>query len=470
MTEIDLLVRADYLYPMSEGLPIVTDGEVAIAQGRILHAGPRRPEGTWHARETLSGRGRAVLPGLVNGHTHVSDLLFRGQMDDNSGVANLYTIAFQIEKDVTPDEWHAMARLGCVDMLRAGVTTVHDMMYSPESLARAVEESGIRAIIADTIYDVPMAELKDGRYEHDAAAGERRLRDQVDFAARWLGKADGRITTRIAPHATDTCSADLLRAARAEATRLGIGMHLHGAQSPREVAYIKAAHGCGPIEFLRDIGLLAPDVGVAHLSFATDADFDAMRETGAAYLHCPTVYARKGRYPRLEAAMARDLPTAFATDWLMNDPWEGMRFAMNAMRLKLADPDVLPAAQALSFHTIDAARALGLGDEIGSLEPGKRADLIMLDLERTHLQPFHGAYTALLWYAKSTDVVTSVVDGRIVLRDGHTTLLGEEEVIADVQARAPAWRERLMALGVPTVIPPPGDAGAGQRRSGASLG
>lgn len=454
MTQIDLLVRADYLYPMSEDLPIVTDAEVAIEGGRILYAGPRRPNGAWQARETISGRGRAVLPGLVNGHTHTSDLLFRGQMDDNTGTANLYTIAFQIEQDITPEEWHAMARLGCVDMLRAGVTTVHDMMYSPESLARAVEEIGIRAIIADTIFDVPMAELKDGRYEHDTAAGERRLRAQVDFAGRWHGCANGRITTRIAPHATDTCSAALQKAARAEATRLGIGMHIHGAQSPREVAYIKESHGCGPIEFLRDIGLLAPDVGVAHLSFATDADFDAMRETGAAYLHCPTVYARKGRYPRLEAAMAREIPTAFATDWLMNDPWEGMRFAMNAMRLKLSDQDVLPAAQALRYFTIDAARALGLGDEIGSLEPGKRADLIALDLDRTHLQPFHGAYTSLVWYAKSTDVATSIVDGRVVIRDGHASLVNEDEVLADVQRRAPAWRKRLAHLGVPTVVIP----------------
>ncbi len=454
VTEIDLLVRADYLYPMSEGLPIITDAEVAIAGGRILYAGPRRPDGTWQAQETLAGENRAVLPGLVNGHTHASDLLFRGQMDDNTGTANLYTIAFQIEKDITPEEWHAMARLGCVDMLRSGVTTLHDMMYSPESLALAVEESGIRAIIADTIYDVPMAELKDGRYEHDAVAGERRLRDQVDFASRWQGRAGGRIATRVAPHATDTCSAALLKAARAEATRLGIGMHLHGAQSPREVAYIKSAHGCGPIEFLRDIGLLAPDVGVAHLSFATDADFDAMSETGAAYLHCPTVYARKGRYPRLEAAMARKLPTAFATDWLMNDPWEGMRFAMNAIRLKLSDPDILPAAEALRFFTIDAARALGMGGEIGSLEAGKRADLIMLDLDRTHMQPFHGAYPALVWYAKSTDVVTSIIEGQVVLRDGHVVLASEEEILADVARRAPVWRARLAELGVPTVVIP----------------
>ena len=450
--DVDLLVRADYLYPMSDGLPIVTDGEVAIAAGRIVYAGKRQSDGHWQARRVIAGRHRAVLPGIVNCHTHTADILFRGQTDDASGGQGLYNVAFQIEKDITPDEWHALAQLGCLDMLRAGVTTVNDMMYSPDSLARAVEESGLRAVIADTIYDVRMEALKDNDYTHYPEFGTNGLRANVAFVERWHGKAGGRITARIAPHATDTCSAELLRDARAEAHRLGVGMHIHGAQSKREATYIQEAHGCGTMEFLRDLGVLGSDVAVAHLSFATDADFDAVREMNAAYLHCPTVYARRGRYPRLEAALSRSIRTGFATDWMLNDPFEGMRYAMNAMRLRLGDPDVLPSVEALRFFTIGGAEALGMETEIGSLEAGKRADLIMVDLDRSHMLPFYGSYPSLLWYLKSSDVVTSVIDGRVVLDDGTPVFSPAPAILDDIRLRSRAWRDKLATLGSAMVV------------------
>jgi cytosine/adenosine deaminase-related metal-dependent hydrolase len=164
-------------------------------------------------------------------------------------------------------------------------------------------------------------------------------------------------------------------------------MHIHAAQSAGEVERILAAHGCGPLEHLRDTGMLASDVVVAHLTLATDADLDAMRETGARHAHCPTIYPRRGRYPRLDAILARGIPTGFGTDWMQNDPFEGMRNAMNAMRLLHGDPEALGCADAIWLHTMGAARAMGLDHEIGSLEPGKKADLVVVDIDRPHLPP-----------------------------------------------------------------------------------
>ncbi|WP_439498975.1 amidohydrolase family protein [Bosea sp. (in: a-proteobacteria)] len=338
--------------------------------------------------------------------------------------------------------------------MRAGITTINDIWYGPHSLAETVERCGLRAQIANKVFDVHLEELHRGDYSRYPAQGEQRLRDGVAVVERWHGAAGGRIQARIGTHATDTCSAGLLREARAEASRLGVGMHIHAAQSAGETEHIQAEHGCGPLEYLRDVGMLAEDVVLAHLSFASDADLDAVAETGARYAHCPTIYPRRGRYPRLEDIAARAIPTGFATDWMLNDPFEGMRNAINAMRLRLGDPNALSCERALWLHTMGAASVLGLDREIGSLAPGKKADLIMLDLERPHLQPYYGGHAALVFYAKSSDVVTSIIDGEIVLEEGRPTRLDQDGALGALASHVPGWRTRLATLGSRAVFGP----------------
>lgn len=452
--EIDLLVRAGFLYPVTEGMPVIHEGEVAIAGDRIVHAGPRLPEGSWRAARTIGGDGFAVLPGFVNAHSHTASIVFRSQTDDHPPGVALFDVAFRMEKDIPDSDWALLAEVGCADMLAAGITTLNDIWYAPWHLAASVERAGLRAQIAHKVFDVRLEALRDGDWTHHPAIAAARLRDGVEFAERWHGKADGRITARIGTHATDTCSADLIRAARQEATRLGIGMHIHTAQSPGEIAYIREAHGCGPLEYLRDIGMLAPDVVVAHLSQATDADLDAVVETGARYAHCPTIYPRRGRYPRLKEIMARGIVTGFGTDWMLNDPWEGMRYAMNAVRVVNGDAHALSCAQALWLHTMGAARVLGLDDQIGSLEAGKKADLLVVDLRKPHLQPYYGGHEALVYYARASDVTTSVIDGRVVLEDGRPVHLDRDAALEALATRVSHWRRGLGRLGSRAVFGP----------------
>jgi len=452
--EIDLLVRAGFLYPVTGGLPVVPDGEVAVRGGRILHAGPRLPDGSWKPARTIGGGGMAVLPGFVNAHCHTASIVFRSQTDDHPPGASLINVAFRMEKDIPDTDWALLAEAGCADMLMAGVTTLNDLWYAPWHLAASVERAGLRAQIAHKVFDVRLEALYSGDWTHHPEIGAERLRDGVDFAERWHGKADGRITARIGTHATDTCAPELIREGRAEATRLGIGMHIHAAQSPNELAHIREVHGTGPLEYLRDLGMLAPDVVVAHLSGASDADLDAVRETGARYAHCPTIYPRRGRYPRLKEIMARGIPTGFGTDWMLNDPWEGMRTAINTMRVLHQDAHAMSCAQALWLHTMGAATVLGLDAEIGSLEPGKKADLIVVDLNRPHLQPYYGGHEALVYYARASDVVTSVVDGRVVMEAGRPLHLDPDAALAALAARVPHWRRGLERLGSRAVFGP----------------
>ncbi len=447
MREVDLLVQAGFLYPVTEGMPVITGGEVAIAGDRILHAGAAMPPGHWSPKRVIGGAETAVLPGFVNAHCHTGSLVFRSQTDDHAAKSALFDVAFRMEKDIPEEDWALLAELGCADMLRNGITTINDIWYSPWALAETVERCGLRAQIANKVFDVRLEALRDGDYTHHPAIGAQRLADGVAFAGRWQGAAGGRITARIGTHASDTCAPGLHREARAEARRLGIGMHTHAAQSQGEVDQIMAAEGCGPLEFLRDIGLLDRDVVLAHLTLATAADLDAVAETGARYAHCPTIYPRRGRYPELEKIQARGIPTGFGTDWMLNDPFEAMRNAIQAMRLRLRDPAAMSSEQALWLHTMGAAQVLGLDHEVGSLEAGKKADLIVLDLAKPHLQPFYGAHSALVFYARASDVRTSVIDGRVVLEDGRPVALDDGAALARMRGRTPVWARQLRALG-----------------------
>ena len=453
VTAIDLLVAGDYLYPMSEGLPIFRDGEVAIRDGRIVYAGPRKPAEHWQPARVLGGGGRAILPGLINCHCHAASLIFRSLTDEGSVGKALYGLAFRLEKYIGDEEWAELAALAVADMLRAGITTLNDVWYHPAGLAVAVEQAGLRANIAEKVFDVRLENLHEGDYTRYPADGERRLRAAVEFAQAWHGAADGRITARIATHATDTCGPELHQAARAEADRLGLGMQIHAAQAPSEVARVRAEQGCGPLVYLRDLGYLRDDVVVAHLTFADANDLDAVMETGAGYAHCPTIYPRRGVYPPLWDIRARGIRTGFATDWMLNDPFEGMRNAMQACRTLREDPASLLSAEALWHHTLGGAQALSLEDEIGSLEPGKKADIVILNLEKPHLQPFYGGYPALVFYAKASDVETVLVDGRVVVEQGRPTHLDEGAALAAVKSRLPGWIDMVQTLDADSLPP-----------------
>jgi 5-methylthioadenosine/S-adenosylhomocysteine deaminase len=447
MREIDLLVRAGWLYPMTGDLPVLHDAEVAVAGDRIVHAGARMPAGSWRAHREIGGPQTAVLPGFVNAHTHAASVVFRGRTDEVAGGAALYDVAFRMEKTIGREEWRDLAWAGAVEMIRSGFTCVNDLWYAPDLLAEACAASGLRAVIANKVFDVALDRLALDDYTHHPAIGEERLREGVDFAERWHGRESGRIQARLGPHASDTCAPELHRRLRAEADRLKIGLHIHTAQSRREVAEVHRSQGSGPLEYLHELGVLGPDVVVAHLSFASDADLDAVAASGAAYAHTPTIYPRRGWYPRFAEIVGRGIPTGFATDWMQNDPFEMMRNAVNALRLAAGDAGAMQCREALWYATVGAARVMGLHEEIGSLAPGLKADLIVIDLDRPHLQPFYGDYAALVFYARADDVVASLIDGRVVMEDSRLSTVDEAEIHRAVCRHTWSWQQRLIDLG-----------------------
>jgi 5-methylthioadenosine/S-adenosylhomocysteine deaminase len=239
----------------------------------------------------------------------------------------------------------------------------------------------------------------------------------------------------------------LLRDIAAEARRLGVGLHIHAAQSAREVEAVERMYGRSPLEHLAALEVMGPNTVLAHLTFASAADLDAVRATGARYAHCPTIYPRRGVYPDLPGIRARGIPTGFAPDRMMNDPFEGMRNALNALRLRSGRVEALTTAEALWFATAGSARVLGLDQEIGTLEVGKKADLIVIDLERPHLQPFYADAASLVYYARASDVVTSIVDGRVIMEDRRIVGLDEPTILAKARRHLPRFSALLLRLG-----------------------
>jgi 5-methylthioadenosine/S-adenosylhomocysteine deaminase len=445
---VDRVIHGATVVPSPGDGRILQPGFVAVRGSEIAAVGPSDEAGEWiaGAGEVTEAPWALVLPGLVNAHSHLAAPIFRGLLDEGVRGRGLYDIAFPMEQRLTADDIYWLGLLGCIEVLKAGCTTVNDIYYFAERLADAVELVGIRAVLAEKMFDADLPRVGGGDYSRDAERRNRKLAANVALAERRAGTANGRISVRMGTHATDTCSETFLREAGAEAGRLGIGLHIHTAQSPMEVEHIRETHGCTPVEYLEKLGLLGPTTLAVHCSLNTDGDIDRMARAGCAYAFCPTIYARRGRFPRLLAFLQRGVTTGFGTDWIRMDPWEGMRNASMAMRLASADPEALPAAQALDLQTMGSARALGMAEQIGSLQPGKKADLIMVNLQRAHVQPYYGTLAGLFYTAYPSDVDTVMVDGRTVVEGGRITTVDEATVLDEVQRRLPTYATWLRAL------------------------
>ena len=450
---VDLLVNADFLYPVDGVRDVVPGGEVAVRDGRVVYAGVAKPIGSWAAKERIDGSGMALLPGFVNCHCHTASTVFRSQTDDGTGGLGLYSIAFRGESRIAPEDWRLLAVLGVIEMIRAGITTINDFWYAPDAMAETALATGLRAELATEIFDVDKPALANRDYTRFPRIGERRLREGVEVVERWHGAGQGLITTRLGPHATDTCSGGLFRDTAAEARRLGVGLHCHAAQSCQEAEVIRAAHGVGPVAWLAQLGVLGPDWVLAHLTFADAADRDAAAEAGAGYAHCATIYPRRGVYPDLLAIRQRGVANGLATDWMQNDPFEAMRNALNAIRIIHGSHEALATRDVLEMATAGAAKVMGKAHQIGRLVPGHEADMILVDLDQPHIQPFYGDTASLVYYARASDVRTSIVRGRVIMRDGEIASVDVEAALAAVKARAPHFGDQMRSLGGVSHLP-----------------
>lgn len=432
---VDLIVSGGTVVTMDAGRRVIEDGAVAVAGGRVVAVGKREEVLRGHAaRQVVDARGRAVIPGLVNGHTHIPMTLFRGLADDLDLNEWLTKYIFPAEaKNVTEEFVRAGTQLGLAEMIRGGTTTFCDMYYFEDAVAEETERAGVRALLGETVIDFP---VPDNKTWPDAMAYVSR------FVARWKGNR--LITAAVAPHAPYTVSEAHLREVRAFSDRTGAPVLTHVAETRKEVEDVTRDHGARPVEYLARIGFLSPRTVAAHTVHLTEGEINLLKRHGVGAVHNPqsNMKLASGVAPvpqMLRAGVALGLGTDGAASNNDLDMWEEMDTAAKLHKLTTNDPKVLTAEEALALATIGGARALHMDSDIGSIETGKRADLVVVDLDGLHQTPRYNVYSHLVYATKAADVRTVVIEGRVVMRDRRLLTLDEPLI----KQRARAIRERI---------------------------
>ena len=431
----DLLVGGDLVLTVDEQGRVLRDGALAVRDGRIVDIGPAAAlEARWSATTRLDGKGRLVMPGLVNVHNHTPLMITRGMIED-IGFAPMYTPGIPQGHWLDADDAYALSSLGMYELLRAGCTTVVDYYRYPSSCARAAAELGVRAVIAGRVHDADPAALAVGRYEHRTEIGQASVRENAELIERWNGHDGGRIRCDWAPHAPDTCSDDLLREVGRLAEAHGGNLHTHLAQLPIEVEAVQARSGMTPARLLDKLGLLNERLIAAHCIHMERADIELCGKAGITVAHAPIGNAKGGRIAPIVELRDAGARIALCTDTFSGDLIEAMRWSIAMQRID-RQGNVLDARTVLDWGTREGAAALGMGKEIGSLEIGKHADIVMLDNRSPSLAPLIDGYGVLVHSASGRDVDTVIVDGRIVLAGGQPTRVDGAEIVTRAQTVA----------------------------------
>lgn len=431
------LVTGGTVMAVDEAFTAIPDGAVAVRGSRIEAVGAAADlAARFPDARRLDATGRIVMPGLVNAHTHVPMSLFRGVADDLDLQGFLYGRIFPLEARFVDEEFVRWGtRLACLELLRGGVTTFADMYYHEGVIAEEAARCGMRAVVGQTLLDFPAPDH--ATWAAALAATER-------FLLRWKGHP--LITAAVAPHATYTVSAEHLEEAHALAARHGAPLLLHLAEARSEVETIAKRHGVGPVELLAKLGILDDRIVAAHVIYPTAAEIALLAERGVGVAHCPqsNMKVAAGVAP-VPALLAAGVAVGLGTDGSASNNdlslWEEMDTAAKLHKLTAGDPTVLPARTALAMATRLGARALGLGEVTGSLEPGKRADLILVRTDGVHQIPSYDPASLLVYATKATDVDTVIVDGQIVVAARRVLTVDESAV----RARAADYGRRIAA-------------------------
>ncbi|MGB9178119.1 MAG: amidohydrolase [Pyrinomonadaceae bacterium] len=433
---IDLLVRGGTIVTMDGKRRVIQDGAVAVNKGRIIAVGSRAEiEPKYVARETVEAGGKLIIPGLINGHTHVPMTLFRGLADDLDLQEWLTKYIFPAEaKNVTEDFVRQGTRLGLAEMIRGGTTTYCDMYYFEDAIADETARAGVRGVLGETVIDFPVA---DNKTNAEAMAYVEK------FVKKWKGHA--LITPAIAPHAPYTVSEEHLKAVRAFSNRTGAPIVIHLSETRREVEDSVKAKSARPVDYLASIGFLNDKVIAAHVVFPSEGEMALLKRLGVGIVHNPqsNMKLASGVAPvpqMLDADMSVGLGTDGAASNNDLSMWEEMDTAAKLHKVFSGDPKVLSAEQAFEMATIRGARALHMEHEIGSIEVGKRADLVIVDQDALNQTPFYNIYSDLVYATKAADVRTVIIEGRVIMRDRRLQTLDEQ----DIKVRARAFRERII--------------------------
>lgn len=428
-SQADLLVLGGTVVTMNKNRDVIEDGAIAVKAGKIVAVGTRADISRHYVgRQTVNAAGKLIIPGLINGHTHVPMVLFRGLADDLDLQEWLTKYIFPAEaKNVNEEFVRVGTRLGLAEMIRGGTTTYCDMYYFEDAIAEETAKAGVRGVLGETVIDFPVADNK---------TNEEAMAYVEKFVKRWQGHE--LIVAAIAPHAPYTVSEEHLRAAKAFSDRTGAPIVTHISETKREVDDSVKAHGASPVAYLERIGFLGDRVIAAHVVWPQGSDSQILKQRGVGVVHNPqsNMKLAAGVSPVPEM-LKEGLRIGLGTDGAASNNdlsmWEEMDSAAKLHKVISGDPKVMSAQEAFELATIRGAEALHMEKEIGSLEVGKRADLVLVESDSLNQIPSYNVYSDLVYATKASDVETVIINGRVVMRDQRLLTLDEKAIKKSAQ-------------------------------------
>ena len=430
-TPVDILIHNAKVLTLNDSDEIFSPGTVAIQNDEIVWVGP---EDSWPDRfepgELVNMAGGLIMPGLIIAHTHAAMTCFRGLADDLPLTVWLNEHIFPAEKKIDAEMVYKGTLLACAEMILSGTTTFCDMYLFEDQVAKAAHEAGMRAVVGEVLYDFPSPNY--GPPEN----GLSFTRDLINTWAK-----DPLISVAVEPHAVYTCSPGLLRACRDIAVEFRVPMIIHLAESQDEVDQVKGLYGVSPVMHLEKLGLLGPHLVADHCVVLRDEEMDLLAHRGVKVVHNPesNMKLASGVAPAVEL-LARGVAMGLGTDGCASnnnlDMLAEMDTAAKLHKVYRLDPTVMGARTVTHLAVRGGARVLGVEDKVGCLEPGKKADIIGLDLDKPHLTPLYNIYSHLVYAVSAADVTLSIINGRVVMRSGELLTLDVERVMAEVRAIA----------------------------------
>jgi 5-methylthioadenosine/S-adenosylhomocysteine deaminase len=434
---VSLVVTNGTIVSMDASNRVIQGGAVAIDGSDIVAVDTAAAIGRqFRGRTTIDARGQVVLPGLINTHTHAPMVLYRGLADDLALMEWLEKYIFPAEaKTVSPEFVRAGTRLAALEMIQSGTTAYADMYYFEEEIAKETRAAGLRGVLGQTIIQFPVADAK------TPAEGLARAEKFITAF-----KGDPLITPAVAPHAMYTLDAGSLKAARALAQKHGVPTIIHLAETLDESKNSQTEHKASPVGYLETLGFLGPGVLAAHGVWVSDKEIALLKSRGVGVAHNPesNMKLASGTAP-VPAYLRADMALGLGTDGAASnndlDMFEAMRTASLLHKLQSGDPRVVSAREALEMATIRGARALGMERQIGSLETGKRGDLIIVSMRGARQTPLYDPISHLVYVSRGDDVQTMVVHGKVLMRDRKVLTLNEAAILKESQE----WAQKVRA-------------------------
>jgi 5-methylthioadenosine/S-adenosylhomocysteine deaminase len=433
----DILIRNGFVATMDRQGTVYRRGSLYVKDDRIVEVGkevnaPRIPE------YVIDAEHRVVLPGFVNAHTHLQQYV-RGVYEL---IGEFYKVNLPLEGYRRPNDMEYLGLASCAEFIYGGCTTTMVIYTYPDGFARAVEKAGNRCILAADIEEVDLNRLGEGVYEYLPEKGAAAFKRATDLYRDWHGKAGGRITTIVAPKAPDLATAETYLKCKEFAERHGLRMTTHLSQSWREVKQVEKLYGKTPPQHLYDFGILDTQFTGAHCTYATEKDIQLIANSGMGILHCRAVTNPLTRW------MDMDIPIGLGTDDYHHDMLQLLRenIAGQGARARLIEgaEEMLASSrntfrptfyELIELATRRGAETLGIDGEVGSLEPGKKADIITINMHNPYLTPTKDPLTSIVLYGSPADIDTVIVDGRILKRDGALTSIDMKQALTAAQGR-----------------------------------